>query len=83
MSKKTTIRLLMIIPIVAILLTLMILIDFNRVIQNIEPMFCIIKNVYEDGGTKEYIGIGYKIFDYKKIEKERVVKIGSIFSQYE
>ena len=83
MSKQTTIRLLIIIPIIAILIAVMLLIDFNRVIQNMEPLFCVTKTVYEDGGTKEYIGIGYKIFDYKKINEKRQVKLGTIFSQYE
>lgn len=83
MSKQTTIRLLIILPIIAVLILLMMLVDFNRVVQNVEPLFCITKSVYEDGGTKEYIGFGYKIFDYNKVNEKRQVKIGSIFSQYE
>ena len=83
MSKQTTIRLLIILPIIIILILLMMLIDFNRVVDNMEPLFCVTKAVYEDGVTKEYIGLGYKIFNYNKLNEERIVKIGSIFSQYE
>ena len=39
MSKQTTIRLLIILPIIIILILLMMLIDFNRVVDNMEPLF--------------------------------------------
>ena len=45
MSKQTTIRLLIILPIIIILILLMMLIDFNRVVDNMEPLFCVTKAV--------------------------------------
>ena len=43
MSKQTTIRLLIILPIIIILILLMMLIDFNRVVDNMEPLFRVTK----------------------------------------
>lgn len=84
MSKKTIITIIIIILTLIILTILSFLIDVNRVIEKKEPLFSVRKDVYEDGGTVEYLGFGYKIFRIKNIENDvERVNFGSIFSTYE
>ena len=44
------------------------LIDFFKVHQEEEPIFCIKKDVtkYEDGEVDSCLGLGYKIYNYKR-----------------
>lgn len=42
-------------------------IDYIRVKNQLEPIFCIRKVIYRDGGTKEYYGFGYKVISFNKI----------------
>lgn len=83
MKRKTVRNLLLICIVVVILLSTMIIADFNFVLQGEKPVFCFIKNAYEDGGTLEYVGFGYKIIDYNAIHGRQDVVLGSIFKAYE
>ena len=43
---------------------------------NIGPFFAIRTKQYEDGGTKEYYGLGYKVIKYNQVQGRRDTKIG-------
>ena len=57
--------------------------DICRVEQNLEPIFSIKMGAYSDGGTKEYLGLGYKIIDYNKMDGYDGYKIGTWFMSYD
>ena len=57
--------------------------DVCRLEQNLEPIFCIKMGAYSDGGTKEYLGFGYKIIDYNKLDGYDGHKIGTWFMSYD
>ena len=83
MKRKKIRNLLLICIVIAILLSTMIIADFNFVLQGEKPVFCFIKNAYEDGGTLEYVGFGYKIIDYNAIYGRQDVVLGNLFTSYE
>lgn len=84
MEKKTVKRLTGIVLIFSILIVTLLCADMYKVLCNDEPLFSVKKAVYEDGGTVEYIGLGYKIFKIRKIEYSiDKIKLGTIFSSYE
>lgn len=60
-------------------------IDSNRVKNGELPMFCINNpaGTLMDGGTKEYIGLGYKVIKFNKLNGYKETKIGSWFMKYE
>ena len=47
------------------------------------PFFAIETKEYSDGGTKEYLGLGYKIIDYNKLDGYDEYKIGTWFMPYD
>lgn len=83
MSRKTVKNLLIFCVVAIVILATMIIADFNYVLQNQTPIFCFVRNVYEDGGTVEYIGLGYKIVDYNVMHGRQDVDLGSIFKRYD
>lgn len=83
MSKKTLIHTLIILCLLIIIGVTMLLVDWNLIAEGRAPMFSVTKNIYEDGGTIEYIGFGYKIFKYNKLEGPTSIKVGTLFMQYE
>lgn len=66
MRKNTKI----LIIVLAILVTIIVLalVDYNKVKSDNKPIFCFAQNKLDDGGTIEYIGLGYKIIAFHKIE---------------
>lgn len=66
-------------------------IDRNRAREGQKPIFCIPIGAYLDGGTVEYIGLGYKVIDFNKMEEivdntmnyYTKVHIGSWFMTYD
>ena len=58
-------------------------IDYKRVQNQELPLFCKKGNIANDGGTQEYIGLGYKVIDFNKISGYDKIKIGSYFMKYE
>lgn len=42
--------------------------DYNRAKENKRPLFAIKSQVYYDGGTIEYFGLGYKVIEYNIID---------------
>lgn len=87
MVKKSTKKILKAILITLITLIALALsfftIDYNRAKQNKPPIFCILKTAVNDGGTKIYIGCGYKVIDFKTLSGYKAVKIGNLSMQYE
>ena len=46
------------------------------------PYFAIQTKEYDDGGTKEYVGFGYKVIEYSQIEGRQGKVIGPLSLQY-
>lgn len=46
------------------------------------PFFAIPIKEYRDGGTKEYLGIGYKVIDYNQIQGRKGKEIGTLSLKY-
>lgn len=82
MSKKTVKILVIIILILIIFSITAMFADLSKIIDNKKPVFSIQKAVYEDGGTIEYVGLFYKIFDYKIIDGKNKIEFGTWFKSY-
>lgn len=74
-----------IIILVIIILTFIVFftIDNQRAINGKSPIFCIQYSTKKDGGTKEYIGFGYKVIEYHKLNGYSKIQIGNIFLKYD
>lgn len=46
------------------------------------PFFAIPMHTYDDGGTKEYYGLGYKVIKYHQVQGRRDMEIGSWALKY-
>ena len=46
------------------------------------PYFAVQTKEYDDGGTKEYVGLGYKVIDYKQMNGRQDKVIGSFSLEY-
>lgn len=57
-------------------------IDYSRVKEQKKPIFCINVATHRDGGSKEYLGVGYKVIDFHTLEGYNDMKIGTWFVQY-
>lgn len=69
--------------IIILLFILFITVDIVRVHYNSVPIFCITSGTYLDGGTKVYIGLGYKIIDYNKLDGYDGYKVGTWLLNYD
>lgn len=58
-------------------------IDIYMLENNKTPICSIETLMYTDGGTKEYLGLGYKIIDYNKLDGYDGYKIGTWFMYYD
>ena len=56
-------------------------IDVYRLTIHKEPIFCINTITYRDGGSKEYLGIGYKIITYNSNNRQDF-EVGTWFLKY-
>ncbi len=86
MKRKTILYILVILIIIVIIAMCFLIVDVNRLNNNNEPIFSIQTKVYEDGGSTEYIGLGYKIINYVKLESpplETKVRVGTYFMKYD
>lgn len=77
-------KLLVILSVVILLGFSFFCIDSSRVKNDSPPLFVIKTVIYRDGGTTEYLGLGYKVIKYNVIgENGKIVKddykIGSYF----
>lgn len=71
-----------IIGIVIILGILFFIVDYSRVKNNQIPIFCIPVGIAMDGGTVEYLGLGYKVIDFNTISGYDDIKIGTWTMKY-
>ena len=58
-------------------------IDYSRVQKQEKPIFCILKDEVNDGGTKIYLGIGYKVIDFHTLAGFDNIKIGTWLMDYD
>ena len=60
------------------------IVDYNRVKNNLRPVFCIENpvNAVKDGGTVEFLGLGYKVIDFHTVAGFDDIKIGTWFMNY-
>lgn len=47
--------------------------DLHLTKKDYPPNFSLLRDVYKDGGTKVYIGIGYKVIDYNQLDGRKDV----------
>lgn len=74
---------LIVIGVIIVLGLIFFAVDYNRAKNNEKPIFCFNVATYRDGGTIEYMGLGYKVIDFHSLSGYDEVKIGSWFMQYE
>ena len=80
---KRTKKIINIVFVIVIMLIIMVSTDIICVSKyNIGPFFAIPVKKYNDGGTKEYYGIGYKVIKYKQIQGRRDKEIGGYKLKY-
>lgn len=77
---KTILKILFIIIVLGIVFYI---VDSNRAKNNQKPLFCIKTGTLLDGGTIEYLGIGYKVIDFHTLAGFDDVKIGSWSMDYD
>jgi len=59
-------------------------IDCIRVNINTSPIFCVQTQTYDDGGSTEYTGLGYKVIKYVTLKDDTVkYKIGTWFMKFD
>ena len=69
--------------ILIIIIIALISIDYIRVAKyDLKPLFAVNTKTYKDGGTKEYTGILYKVYDYNQIQGRRDIEIGTWSLKY-
>lgn len=68
---------------VVILFIAVLITDICMLENDQKPIFCIQTGAYSDGGTIVYLGFGYKIIDYNKLDGYDGYKIGTWFIQYD
>lgn len=82
-NKNKTNTITNIILIIVLLIIAFITIDVIRVKKYDKlPLFAIPLKTYDDGGTKAYYGLGYKVFDYYKLQGKKGKEIGTWFMKY-
>ena len=72
---KKVLRLFIIFLIIILTIALIDIIAVTK--YNVGPFFAIPTHKYNDGGTKEYFGIGYKVISYHQTQGRRDKEIGS------
>lgn len=71
--KKTLLIILIVLIAIIVLGGIFFTVDYNRVKKQEKPIFCF-KNpagVVNDGGTIEYLGLGYKVIDFNTLGRIR------------
>ena len=82
-KKNNNFMLINIIFVVIILLITMIAVDVVAVKKYHKgPYFAILTHKYDDGGTKEYLGLGYKVIKYNQKQGRRDTVIGTWGMKY-
>lgn len=82
-NKKKIIIIASIVIVLAILGVIFCNIDVARLKENEQPIFSINTEIIGDGGTKAYLGIGYKIIDFNTKSGFDEIKVGLWGMRYE
>lgn len=85
MNKKCLFVIGIILIILIVMATIFGIIDLKKIKNSQKPIFSFKYKTYESEVSTEYIGIGYKIFNYVKSENQpyiSTVKIGTLFMRY-
>lgn len=72
-----------ILAIIVVLGIIFLAVDYSRVQEQEKPIFCILKDEANDGGTKIYLGFGYKVIDFHTLAGFDDIKIGTWFMDYD
>ena len=76
-SRRIWKRVINLLFVVAIIIIIMATTDYIRVNKfEYTPLFAIKTAELKDGGTTEYMGLGYKVIDYNQIQGRRDMEIG-------
>jgi hypothetical protein len=67
----------------AILPFIMIGTDYSLAQANKSPIFSVRTAIYKDGGTKTYVGLGYKIINYNELDGRKDVEFIPFFAANE
>lgn len=81
--KKGIKILLIILGVIIILGLIFFAVDYSRVQNHEKPIFCINYATANDGGTKEYLGLGYKVIAFNRLDGYNEIKIGPWTMKYE
>ena len=77
MSKNIWKRIINIVFSIIIIIIAMIVTDYVRVTKfEYTPIFAVKTLELKDGGTTEYMGLGYKVIDYNQIQGRRDIEMG-------
>jgi len=57
-------------------------VDYMRIKEQKKPIFALKTQIYRDGGTVEYLGLGYKVINFNKLDGSNEAKIGTWFMDY-
>ena len=82
MKKGFFLKLFIIIFIIAVIILLTFIVDFNLIASGSSPKFCLNKIEHSENST-EYIGLGYKIIKYKINDQEQKLKVGGLLLKYD
>lgn len=72
-----------ILAIIVVLGIIFFTVDYSRVQKQEKPIFCILKDEANDGGTKIYLGLGYKVIDFHTLAGFDDIKVGTWFIDYD
>ncbi len=82
-GKKLFKKIINIILIILFIFIILAVIDVICVTKlNKGPYFAVPVHTYDDGGTKEYYGLGYKVIKYHQVQGRRDIEIGSWALKY-
>ena len=66
-----------------IVYTCLLVTDFSLAQSDKAPIFAVNTVTYKDGGTKVYMGLGYKVIRYHIIEGRQDTDFGTWFIEYD
>lgn len=74
--KNKKLKILIIIAIILFIGIIVFLIDYNQVKHGKLPLFAYSFDIYKDGGSREYYGLGYKVLKCNTLIGDKTIKIG-------
>lgn len=80
MKNKSVIKIIIVV-VIFVLLFLMVRTDYQMAKLNKPPVFAVKTDIYKDGGTTKYLGLGYTVIDYNIIDGRKDVVFIPFFSR--